>query len=175
VTEAPQSELLTSRLRLSPLNERDIDVLHAIWTEPGVRRFLWDDRRLSRHETRDFVARSSYLLPTEGVGLWLAREGGGEGVGFGGFWSLEGSGDLELIYGVRDTKLGQGYGREIVRPLLRYGFEQLGLEDIRASTDVPNTASVRLLKSFGFLQFQRLGDSVRFRLPRGVYTGRAVA
>lgn len=164
----------TPRLRLRPLDKDDVDGLHDLWTEPGVRRFLWDGRTVSRVETRDFVARSSYLFALDGTGLWLAHTHGGELVGFGGYWSIEGSGDLELIYGVHDGLGGQGYGRELVRPLLRYGFEQLGLDMVRASTDLPNVASVRLLKGFGFMQFQRSGEAVRFRLPRGVYTGRAV-
>lgn len=168
------ASLQTARLKLRPIDDGDVDTLHGIWTEPGVRRFLWDGRNVSRGETRDFVARSSYLFPSEGTGLWLASEPTGPTVGFGGYWSLEGSGDLELIYGVREAHWRQGYGREIVSPLLRYGFDRLRLPEVRASTDVPNAASVRLLKGFGFMQFQRQGDAVRFRLPQGVYRGQGL-
>jgi len=37
-------ELCTERLRLRSVAPADRDALHRLWTDPGVRRFLWDER-----------------------------------------------------------------------------------------------------------------------------------
>ena len=39
----PLPELRTPRLRLRPFAVDDVDALHAVWMDAGVRRFLWDD------------------------------------------------------------------------------------------------------------------------------------
>jgi RimJ/RimL family protein N-acetyltransferase len=45
----------TSRLRLRPAGEPDIEPLHRLWTEPGVRRVLWDDEVIPLDRARAVV------------------------------------------------------------------------------------------------------------------------
>jgi RimJ/RimL family protein N-acetyltransferase len=45
--------LRTQRLVLRPWTHEDVDALHALWTTPEVRRYLWDDVVI----TRDIVER----------------------------------------------------------------------------------------------------------------------
>lgn len=37
-------QLETARLHLRPCQAADAEVLHLMWTDPDVRRYLWDDR-----------------------------------------------------------------------------------------------------------------------------------
>jgi RimJ/RimL family protein N-acetyltransferase len=46
----PAPILETARLRLRPFTYADVDVLHAQWTDPDVRRYLWDGRVVAEPE-----------------------------------------------------------------------------------------------------------------------------
>ena len=162
--------LRTARLNLRPLRESDIESLHALWTQPGVRRYLWDDRVLSLEQTRDTVMQSAWWFEQQGYGLWGAHDAQGALVGFCGYGFFRDEHELELLYGVDERCWFQGYAREMAEALVAYGFDTLRLGEIRASTDTPNTASQRVLKRLGFVaDLTRKGSDGKlyYRLPRG--------
>lgn len=168
------TELITPRLRLRPLAVADLDALHALWTAPGVRRHLWGDRILREEQTRDLLMQSEYLLGERGYGYWGAFDTDGCMIGFAGFGFFRSEHELELLYGVAEAHWYQGYAREMAQALIGYGFEHLQLEEIRASTEAANAASVRLLRRLGFVPDRARGlggPTLFFRLPRGVHQG----
>lgn len=63
----------TSRLEVRPLVAADTEPLHALWTAPGVRRYLWDDEVIPLDRTSSVVPESIRLFETAGYGLWAAR------------------------------------------------------------------------------------------------------
>lgn len=161
--------LRSARLHLRPLRESDVDALHALWVQPGVRRYLWDDRLLSREQVRDSVMQSLWLFEEQGCGLWLAHDADGTLVGFCGYWMFRDAHDLELLYGVDESQWSRGYAREMAESLVAYGFDTLRLDEIRASTDAPNHVSQRVLRRLGFVaDAPRQGAQGKafFRLPR---------
>jgi RimJ/RimL family protein N-acetyltransferase len=164
-------ELATSRLVLVPLTEADIDALHALWTAPAVRYFLWDDVVIPRERTAAVVAESAELFAARGFGLWGARlRRAAELVGFGGFWAFRDPPVFELLYGVATDRWGVGLATELAGALVRYGREGLGWSELRASTDAPNGASIRVLEKLGFQLEQRAVvsglDTLFYRLVR---------
>jgi [ribosomal protein S5]-alanine N-acetyltransferase len=138
-------ELETTRLRLRPCRAADEGVVHALWTDAHVRRFLFDDRRLSPSHVEASLA----SFEQHGYGLWLAhaRDGGGL-VGFAGLLSSE-DGPPNLIYGVSPDSCGRGYATEAARAVLDYALTTLGLASVKADVDEPNAASVRVLEKLG--------------------------
>lgn len=62
--------LQTSRLLLRPAGEPDIEPLHRLWTEPGVRRFLWDDEVIPLDRARAVVLASLETWSSRRYGLW---------------------------------------------------------------------------------------------------------
>lgn len=70
--------LHTARLQLRPATEEDLDELWALWTEPRVRLYLWDDIAIERDQARDTI-RDCAALAEQGLGLWTIRllESGG--------------------------------------------------------------------------------------------------
>ena len=150
-------ELLTPRLTLSPLRATDTEALHELWTAPGVRRFLWDDEVIPPEQTADVVRRSEVLFSERGFGLWGARlqdsRAGYERAklaGFAGYWYFRDPPELELLYGVAEPLWGRGLATELAGAMLDYGWTSLGFDDVQASTDGANTASVRVLEKLGF-------------------------
>jgi ribosomal-protein-alanine N-acetyltransferase len=167
-------ELETKRLRLRPLAEADVDELHALWSSPGVRKYLWDDEVIACQRTASLVEESLRLFATHGYGLWGARfHDREELVGFGGFWYFHTPPKLELLYGIAPEHWNRGLATEIAHALIRYGFEELEFCEVRASTDAPNAASARVLEKAG-LRFERRAvvdglETLFYSLPRSAF------
>jgi [ribosomal protein S5]-alanine N-acetyltransferase len=148
-------EIETARLRLRPLAKADVDELHALWSSPEVRKYLWDDEVIAHQRTSSLVEESLRLFAAHGYGLWGARLlDRGELVGFGGFWYFHTPPKLELLYGIAPEHWNRGLATEIAQALVRYGFEELEFPEVRASTNAPNAASVSVLEKAG-LRFER--------------------
>ena len=142
--------LETERLRLRPFAPADVDVLHAQWTDPDVRRYLWDGRVIAREEVVAVVDESIAAFETRGYGFWAIELGTAPAViGFAGLRPLPDGTDLELYYGLDPRHWGNGYATEASAAVLRYGFEVLGLEEIPIRTDGPNAASVAVMERLG--------------------------
>ena len=144
----------TARLVLEPVAPADQAVVHEMFTEPGVRRIIFDDAILAPEQTAEIIAKSETLFAESRFGLWLARASATELVGFGGLWYFRDPPELELLYGVRDGQLKRGYGREIARAVVRYAADTLGMAELKASTHPSHADSRRVLDDLGFI-FER--------------------
>ncbi|MEM8931115.1 MAG: GNAT family N-acetyltransferase [Acidobacteriota bacterium] len=146
----PGPRLASARLRLRPVVDGDIDDLHRLFDDPGVRRYLFDDARVSREQTTEMVAISRRQFASRGHGLWVVeREGYGRLVGFGGFWFFFEPPQLQLLYGLHPDVWGQGLATELAGRLLDHGFDTLGFDAIVGATDPPNIASIRVMEKLG--------------------------
>ena len=145
-------DLRTSRLELRPLSPADTEPLHALWTAPGVRHYLWDDEVIPLGQSRAVVAESMRLFETAGYGLWGARlRSTPDLVGFGGYWFFHEPPRLELLFGLAESQWGNGLATELASALITFGLTRCGFREILASTDAPNDRSVRLLTRLGFV------------------------
>lgn len=171
-------ELLTSRLRLTPVTAEDGPELHRLWSAPGVREHLWDGRLIAAEQSLQIAAQSAALFDERRLGLWAARlREDGRLVGFAGFWFFRSAHELELLYGLDQAWWGQGLAAEMAACMLSYGFGELEFKEIRASTEPGNHGSLRVLKRLGFLPERRMPlrpdpGTLYFRLPRRVFEGR---
>lgn len=150
----------------------DVDDAHRLWTDPDVRRYLWDDIVIARELAAEVVEASCRHFAEHGYGLWwVYRREEPEWIGFCGFRPSE-EGEPELLYGLLPAAWGQGLAQEASRTVLAYVFEQLGHEKVVAATDFPNTTSIRVLERLG-MTFERRGvlnglDTVFYSLERRV-------
>jgi RimJ/RimL family protein N-acetyltransferase len=140
--------LETERLRLRPFARHDVDALHAQWTVPDVRRYLWDGRVIERDEVVAVVEESLASFDARRFGFWAIQEAG-RVIGFTGFRTIPDSTDVELYYGLARSHWGRGFATEAARATLRYGFDVVGLDPIWLRTDGPNAASVAVMKRLG--------------------------
>ena len=149
-------EIFTPRLRLRPVVTDDLEQLHALLTQPGVRRYLLDDEVIPRERTQSFIDTSVASFASNGYGLWgAAIKGSDELIGFCGFWYFHEPPRLELLYGLGDAQCRQGFATEMAAAMIRYGFEALKFERIEASTDAPNTASIAVMERAGMAFWKR--------------------
>lgn len=59
----------TARLRLRPFTREDVDELHRLFVEPGVRKFLWDDEVIPKERTESVIETSIASFEAKGFGL----------------------------------------------------------------------------------------------------------
>jgi [ribosomal protein S5]-alanine N-acetyltransferase len=165
------TDLTSARCELTPVTAADAAAVHALWTSPGVRRFLWDDEIIPRDRTDEAIAASAELFEQHDFGLWLVRDRADRSViGFAGLWPFREEQEFELLYGIDQRMWGHGYAVEAAHAVIEYCFGQLDMPVIRASTDVGNAASVRVLEKLGFTPIRRDTvnglDTVFFELSR---------
>jgi ribosomal-protein-alanine N-acetyltransferase len=162
----------TARLRLRPAGEADIQELWALWREPQVRQFLWDnvviDRNRARETIHDFEA-----VAAQGLGLWtIVQRDDSAGlvgcaaltrVGTAAQYYPPIAGAVEPLVALARRFWYRGYGVETLTVLVEYATETLLLERLVGVTDVPNIASDRLLRRVGFVPCAET-DGPRHRL-----------
>lgn len=144
-------DLRTPRLLLQPLRLEDEDALFHLWNDPQVRRYLWDDQPVARDTVREQLTLSQQDFRERAFGmfgLFLAEHPTGL-IGFCGLRRIDGSGDIEILYGLLPGFWNRGLATEAARAVLRFGFEQAGLEQIFAGADFDNAASLRCMQRLG--------------------------
>jgi ribosomal-protein-alanine N-acetyltransferase len=152
----------TARLRLRPLVVEDLDAIHGIWVEPGVRRHLWDGERISREKAESVLASSIESFENHGFGIWaVIHSESGNLIGFCGLRYLDGTPEVELIYGISTPYWGMGLATEAARAAIRYGFEEAGLDRIVGIADTENFASRRVLEKAGMRFEQHTSHEAR--------------
>lgn len=143
-------ELSSRRLLLTPLRSDDLRELHHHWSDPEVRRYLWDGRLVSSDEVGDVIDTSARLFEQHGAGLWrIGRVGTPRLIGCGGFWYFHEPPELELVLSLSRDSWGRGFAQEAAAALLDYVFNELKWTRVQASADSPNSASLNLMSRLG--------------------------
>jgi RimJ/RimL family protein N-acetyltransferase len=173
--------LSTERLVLRPVTADDRAALLAHWTQPDVRRFLFDGAAPSAAEVAETIEESIGDFATRGFGVWLIEldtagrldstaaglDSTAAGlVGTAGLRPLGGSG-LEIFYSLAPGAWGHGYATEAARAVVEYGLGPLGLPEVLAEVDEGNAASVAVVKRLGMTPYAvvpgLLGPMTRYR------------
>jgi ribosomal-protein-alanine N-acetyltransferase len=156
---------------LQPLGRDDLDSIHALWTDPGVRRFLFDDQIISREQAAAEINESIDRFEAHGCGLWAARlRVESELIGFCGYRFFHEPPQLQLLYGFHPRHWSKGFATEAARAMIRFGFENGGFDFVIASADTPNLASLRVMEKVGMSFDNRETidglDAVYYKLDR---------
>lgn len=139
--------LETSRLRLRPLAENDLDALGAIAADPQVMAYVGDGKPLSRAATALWITNAAASLRMSEVGSrGVVLRDSDALIGWIGLIPTPNPGRLELIYGFARAYWGQGYATEAAQALLA----NCSPGTIDATIDPENRASWRILEKLGF-------------------------
>lgn len=161
----------TARLRMRPYRDSDAGALHRLWTDPDVRRYLWDDKVISAELASGTMRASIACTEEHGFGHWAVCEPGrDELIGFCGLKFMDDGPEVELLYGLYPAYWHRGLATEAGHAMLRFGFEGFGFARIYAITDTPNLASAAVMQRLG-MQFEKRWeynglDSVRYFITR---------
>ena len=160
--------LSTERLVLRPVTADDHAAVLAHWTQPDVRRFLFDGAALSGVEVAETIDESIGDFAARGFGVWLIELGStADLIGTAGLRPL-GSSGLEIFYSLAPGAWGHGYATEAARAVVEYGLGPLGLPEVLAEVDEGNAASVAVVKRLGMTPYAvvpgLLGPMTRYRI-----------
>jgi RimJ/RimL family protein N-acetyltransferase len=160
--------LSTERLVLRPVMADDHAAVLAHWTQPDVRRFLFDGAALSGVEVAETIDESIGDFAARGFGVWLIELGStADLIGTAGLRPL-GSSGLEIFYSLAPGAWGHGYATEAARAVVEYGLGPLGLPEVLAEVDEGNAASVAVVKRLGMTPYAvvpgLLGPMTRYRI-----------
>lgn len=134
--------LTTDRLILRPLENRDLDRVHSWASVPANVRYMdWGPN--SKEDSLAFI-----LTAKAGneFGVVLAEKElliGSCGI----YPKSDGAGEIGWILHQDYWRLG--YGKEIARALIAYGFETMGFQRLYAVCATDNLASYKLMESVG--------------------------
>jgi [ribosomal protein S5]-alanine N-acetyltransferase len=167
-----QPEFETSRLRLTPASDKDLDNLWRLWTRPEVRKYLFDDTSIGREQARTLLL-DAVAVAGRGLGLWTVAERANPNhtigcvalmpVGTAADYYPPIAGAIEPVIALIPECWGRGYATEALTPMLDYAFRSLRLDRLVGVTDLPNAPSQRLLQRLGFTMSAET-DGPRYRL-----------
>ena len=178
-------ELLSDRLRLTPLSWRDFDVALEMFTEPEVVRYVCDlmNEESIRTEMSNWVKRGGDGC----IGIWnVSVRETGEKLGSSFLLPMPieeddidyslvvpgemPDGDIEIGFCFKRSAWGKGYATEACIRLVRFAFEETPLDEIVASFYEENVAAKNVLRKAGFIDRGRMWcygeDSPNYRITR---------
>ena len=151
MTGAPAPWLETLRLELREFVAADRPELERLDTDPRVMKYIGSGRVSTPDEIAAAirrVCRAYRLYP--GLGSWrAARRDTGEAIGWFSLKYIPDTVEIEVGYRLLPEAWGQGFATEGATELVRYGFDDLGLERIIGITHPDNAASQRVLQKAG--------------------------
>jgi RimJ/RimL family protein N-acetyltransferase len=179
--------LETERLILRAWRESDREPFAALTADPEVMRFF--PSVLTREESDALADKIEEHMRAHGFTFWAVEERtSGAFVGFVGLartpFEAHFTPCVEIGWRLAKSAWGKGYASEAARESLRFGFEELGLDEIVSFTAESNVPSRKVMERIGMRRDPRAFDHPRvapghplcrhvlYRLPREVWKRR---
>lgn len=148
-------EILTRRLRLSPLTASDAPAMYEYRSDPEICRYQSFEPG-SLEEVEDLIEGQQHTA-FDTAGTWFQfavrqREDGGLVGDIGTHFLAGDPRQVEIGFTVSPKYQGRGYGTEAVNGVLGHLFGPLGKHRVFASVDPENKSSIALLKRVGMRQ-----------------------
>ncbi len=161
--DASFTELTGERVILRRFRRADLATFVAYRCDPAIARYQGWEAPYPEADGQRLIE-SMLAQHPDTPGMWYqyatALKATGELIGDCGCCADSGDARLaEVGYTIASRYQGRGYGREAVRLLLTYLFEDRGKHRVTARCDPRNTASVKLLRSLGLRQEGHLRES----------------
>jgi RimJ/RimL family protein N-acetyltransferase len=144
----------TERLVLRRWRDADREPFAALNADPVVMEHM--QGTMSRERSDAFVDRIEAAWSERGWGLWaVAVPGVAPFIGYVGLWPADyvtGEPMVEVGWRLARRHWGHGYVTEAAREALRFGFEEVGLDEIVSFTVPQNERSWRVMERIGLVR-----------------------
>ena len=172
----------TDRLLARRWREEDREPFAAMNADPAVMEHMQGP--LTRERSDAFIDRIEAHWDEHGWGLWAVEvPGTAPFVGYVGLWPADyvAPGMVEVGWRLARAHWGHGYATEVAREALRFGFTEVGLDEIVSFTVPQNERSWRVMERIGLVRdpagdfehpnvdavaYPELVRHVLYRLPR---------
>ena len=143
-------KLTTERLTLAPFSDKIFDKIYEIFTDEYVRRYLCDNKVLSKDQVQSFFDTSKETFNEKQFGLWTIKTKTPEEIiGFAGLFHFFEEKQPQLLYALLPNYTRMGYAKEASLKVIDYAFNQLEFTYLDASCDKPNEASHKTALNLG--------------------------
>lgn len=159
----------TKRLILRPWKDKDLDAFATMNADPRVMEYF--PKLLTREESDELAKRVSSPLQENGWGIWAASLiDGADFIGVIGlahvYFTAHFTPAVEVGWRLAYDFWNQGYATEGALGAIKYGFEQLKIDEIVAFTTVNNQRSRRVMEKIGMVHDLQ-GDFDHPKMPEG--------
>lgn len=146
--------LETTRLRLRPPHNDDLEAIYLLGANPKVMRYISNGKTLNRIEAQSDLKKRISASQLH-LGYWITElKNTGEVIGWSALKQLDDTEEIEVGYRLMEEHWGKGYATEASRRLLQYGFRELNLPRIVSVALEENCASTRVMEKVG-LQYEK--------------------
>ena len=164
--------LQTPRLLLRPFAAGDALLVHAVYSDPDVMRYVatgpMSDIAVTERLLADYAAHQT----RHGYSFWAVIErSSGTLIGDAGLYRTP-TGEVELGYTLGAAWWGRGYATEAASRWLAFAFGELGLGEVVALAEPANVASLHVLEKLGM---RRDGERIAFGRPHAVFRAQRAA
>jgi RimJ/RimL family protein N-acetyltransferase len=158
--------LETPRLLLRPFGPGDAELVHQVYSDPEVMRYVATGPMATLAVTErllhDYDAHQRRL----GYSFWAVIERtSGALIGDSGLYRTP-AGEVELGYTLGAAWWGRGYATEAASRWLSCAFDELGVSEVVALAEPANVASLHVLEKLGM---RRSGERIAFGRPHAVF------
>lgn len=146
-------ELTTKRLKLRQWQDKDYEpFFNQLSADPKVMEYF--PSTLDKVTSDKLIDKMRELIAEQGWGFWAVELKTGELIGFVGLHrpiaELPFSPCVEIGWRLASKYWGNGYAPEAAKAALKFGFEELALDEIVSFTTLQNQRSQTVMKKLGF-------------------------
>ncbi|MEO1149623.1 MAG: GNAT family N-acetyltransferase [Pseudomonadota bacterium] len=142
-------ELQTARLRMRSLRKSDVDPYSQIVADTRTVAYLGDGQPHSRSQANAYIADCIARENSTGITRFaIELRETEEFIGFSGFKEI--SGWIDFGYRFSPEYWGKGYATEAGAAAIKFGWDQLHLDEVVAGVAPKNFASLGVLTKLGF-------------------------
>lgn len=149
----------TDRLIIRKLKDSDSDYYYDMMKNPNVMNPI-PRKIMSREESdthlNNFLNTDENLTDVKVWGIEVKHEN--EFIGLCAFLKNNENED-EIGYRLREQFWGKGFGTEVAKGLIDFGFEKMKLDKITADVSITNLNSVKILEKFMFQSKEFFNES----------------
>jgi [ribosomal protein S5]-alanine N-acetyltransferase len=157
--------LETERCLLRPLQPNDADRLFEMRTNDEVLRYLDREKMQTKEEAVTMINKIIASVENNDCVNWvISLKGDDKMIGSIAYWRLiKEHYRAEIGYNLFPQYWGKGIMNEVMKIVLPFAFDQIGLHSIEANVNPFNTASIRLLERNGFVREAYFKENYYFK------------
>ena len=151
----PFPEIKTERLLLRRLKKDDVNEIFSLRSNEEVMKYIDKERAASLKDAEIFINFINGSADSNTGITWALelKQNPGKMIGSIGFWRLiKEHFRAEIGYMLHPDFWRKGIMKEALVAVIDFGFNEIKLHSIEAQINPGNTASARILESFGFVK-----------------------
>lgn len=142
----------SERLIIRPTLEQDAELIYQLMNSPKFVKYVGDRQLYSIKDAEKYI-QDKMLPQLHSLGYSnysLINKKNGAKIGICGLYDREGLDGIDIGFGILPEYEGLGYAFESSSRIIKAGFEELEISEIKAITNKENISSQCLLVKLGF-------------------------